>query len=99
MLLNYLIIDDEPIAHSLIEGFARELDYLHLVGNCHNAMQALPILKSQSVDLIFLDINMPKLTGFDFLKIYPTQPNPPQVIIISAHKEHALESYEYTITD
>lgn len=96
MLLNYLIIDDEPIAHSLIEGFARELDYLHLVGNCHNAIQALPILKSQSIDLIFLDINMPKLSGFDFLK---SLPNPPQVIIISAHKEHALESYEYKITD
>jgi len=96
MQINYLIIDDEPIAHTLIENFAKELDYMKLVGNCHNAMAALPLLKEQQIDLIFLDINMPKLSGFEFLK---TIANPPQIIIISAHKEHALESYEYTITD
>ncbi|NQY37768.1 MAG: response regulator transcription factor [Alteromonadaceae bacterium] len=96
MKLNYLIIDDEPIAHTLIENFAADLEYMNLIGNCHNAMTALPLLKTQQIDLIFLDINMPKLTGFEFLK---TLPNPPQVIIISAHKEYALESYEYTITD
>ncbi|WP_211279517.1 LytR/AlgR family response regulator transcription factor [Cognaticolwellia mytili] len=96
MQINYLIIDDEPIAHTLIEKFADELDYMKLIGNCHNAMSALPLLKTQQVDLIFLDINMPKLNGFEFLK---TLANPPQIIIISAHKEHALESYEYTIAD
>lgn len=96
MQINFLIIDDEPIAHTLIENFASELDYMNLVGNCHNAMAALPLLKTQQIDLIFLDINMPKLNGFEFLK---TLANPPQIIIISAHKEHALESYEYTITD
>ncbi|MCJ8318065.1 MAG: LytTR family DNA-binding domain-containing protein [Colwellia sp.] len=96
MQINFLIIDDEPIAHTLIENFASELDYMKLIGNCHNAMAALPLLKSQQIDLIFLDINMPKLSGFEFLK---TLTNPPQIIIISAHKEHALESYEYTITD
>lgn len=96
MQINFLIIDDEPIAHTLIENFSKELDYLKLVGNCHSAMAALPLLKTQQVDLIFLDINMPKLNGFEFLK---TLANPPQIIIISAHKEHALESYEYTITD
>jgi len=96
MQINYLIIDDEPIAHTLIENFARELDYMKLMGNCHSAMSALPLLKTQQIDLIFLDINMPKLSGFEFLK---TLTNPPQIIIISAHKEHALESYEYTIAD
>ena len=94
--VNYLIIDDEPIAHKLIENFAADLDYMQLAGNCHSAIDALPLLKSQQIDLIFLDINMPKLTGFQFLK---TLQHPPQVIIISAHKEHALESYEYVITD
>jgi len=69
---------------------------MKLIGNCHSAMAALPLLKTQQIDLIFLDINMPKLSGFEFLK---TLANPPQIIIISAHKEHALESYEYTITD
>jgi len=96
MQINYLIIDDEPIAHTLIENFAKELTYMKLMGNCHSAMSALPLLKTQQIDLIFLDINMPKLSGFEFLK---TLAKPPQVIIISAHKEHALESYEYTIAD
>ena len=64
--LNYLIIDDEPIAHSLIENFATELDYLTLSGNCYSAMEALPLLKTQQIDLIFLDINMPKISGFTF---------------------------------
>lgn len=96
MKINYLIIDDEPIAHTLIESFAKELDYLTLAGNCHSAMSALPIMKSQNIDLIFLDINMPKLNGFEFLS---TLTKSPQIIIISAHKEHALESYEYTIAD
>lgn len=96
MQINYLIIDDEPLAHTLIESFARELDYMKLLGNCHSAMSALPLLKTQQIDLIFLDINMPKLSGFEFLKTLTT---PPQIIIISAHKEYALESYEYIIAD
>jgi len=96
MKINYLIIDDEPIAHTLIESFAKELDYMKLIGNCHSAMSALPLLKTQQIDLIFLDISMPKLSGFEFLK---SLAKPPQIIIISAHKEHALESYEYTIAD
>jgi DNA-binding LytR/AlgR family response regulator len=96
MKINYLIIDDEPIAHTLIESFAKELDYMELIGNCHSAISALPLLKTRQVDLIFLDINMPKLSGFEFLK---TLANPPQIIIISAHKEHAFESYEYNIAD
>ena len=96
MQINYLIIDDEPIAHKLIESFAKELDYMNLVGNCHSAMAALPLLQDQQVDLIFLDINMPKLNGFEFLS---TLTHCPQIIVISAHKEHALESYEYSIAD
>ncbi|OKY25378.1 hypothetical protein BI291_03350 [Thalassotalea sp. PP2-459] len=96
MQINYLIIDDEPIAHTLIESFAEDIDYMNLIGNCHSAMSALPLLTTHQIDLIFLDINMPKLNGFEFLK---TLTYPPQIIIISAHREHAVESYEYTIAD
>lgn len=95
MTLNFLIIDDEPIAHKLIENFSKDLSYLNLVGNCYNAMDALPLLKQQ-IDLIFLDVNMPRISGFELIK---SLPNPPQIVIISAHKEFALESYEYAITD
>ncbi len=96
MKINYIIIDDEPIVHNLIEKFSSELSYLKLVGNCYTAIEAVPLLKEQKVDLIFLDIKMPKITGFDFLK---TLQNPPKVVIVSAYKEYALESYEYAITD
>ena len=94
--MNYLIIDDEPIAHTLIETFAKDIPSIHLIGHCYTAMEAIPFLQSEKIDLIFLDIQMPKLHGFDFLKTLHT---PPQIIIISAHAEYALEGYEYNITD
>ncbi len=96
MKINYLIIDDEPIAHKLIESFAKELDYLNLCGNCFTAIEAVPLLSEQQIDLIFLDLNMPKLKGFPFLQ---SLQNPPLVIVISAHQEYALEGYDYDILD
>lgn len=96
MKLNYLIIDDEPIAHKLVERFASELDFMHKVGNCYSAIEAAPVLQERQVDLIFLDLNMPKLKGFSFLQ---SLPHPPLVIVISAHQEFALEGYKYDIVD
>jgi len=96
MSLNYLIIDDEPIAHTLIENFADRLGDMNLAGNCYNAAQASAMLDEQQADLIFLDIQMPQITGFEFLKGLR---NPPQIIIVSAHQQYALESYEYAIAD
>lgn len=96
MPLNFAIIDDEPLAHSLIENFANKLEHLTLVGNCHNAEQAKSLLSAQRVDFIFLDIQMPQITGFEFLRGLN---NPPKIIIVSAHKEYALESYDYGISD
>jgi DNA-binding LytR/AlgR family response regulator len=89
-------MDDEPIAHKLIANFADKRGEMQLVGNCYSALEATSMLASHPVDLIFLDINMPKMTGFEFLN---TLQNPPQVIVVSAHREYALESYEYEITD
>jgi DNA-binding LytR/AlgR family response regulator len=96
MTINYLIIDDEPIAHKLIEKFANELDYMHLCGNCFTALEAVPMLSEKQIDLIFLDLNMPKLKGFSFLQ---SLQNPPLVIVISAHQEYAIEGYNYDILD
>ncbi|MFK7935052.1 MAG: LytR/AlgR family response regulator transcription factor [Saprospiraceae bacterium] len=96
MSLRALIIDDEPLAHRIIEQYASDLDFIEIVGNCHLATEALTFLKQQSVDLIFLDINMPKLKGLDFLRILP---NPPLVIITSAYEEYALESFELDVCD
>lgn len=94
--MNYLIIDDEPTAHKLITRFAQAHPILNLVGSCFNAMQAEQLMQSNQIDVIFLDINMPKMTGFEFLTALK---QPPQIVVISAHQEYALESYEYEITD
>lgn len=95
-MTKYLIIDDEPIAHRIIEGYCQKLPYLEKVGNCYNAFEAMQFLNQTQVDLIFLDINMPELTGFELLK---SMPAPPATIVTSAHKEFALEGYELDISD
>lgn len=94
--MKYLIIDDEPAAHKLITRFAKNYADLELVGQCFNAMQAQQLMQEHDVDLIFLDINMPQMTGFEFLTALKHQP---QIVVISAHQEYALESYEYEISD
>lgn len=95
-MMRYLIIDDEPIAHGIIEDYAAALINLQKVGNCYNALEALTILQREQIDLIFLDINMPKLSGFDMLK---TLSSKPKVIVTSAYQEYALEGYEMEVTD
>ncbi|MFK7775526.1 MAG: LytR/AlgR family response regulator transcription factor [Saprospiraceae bacterium] len=95
-MTTYCIIDDEPIAHRIIEGYCENLPYLEKKGNCYDAFEAMQLLNKISVDLIFLDINMPKISGFDLLK---TMMNPPTVIVTSAHQEFALEGYELNISD
>lgn len=94
--MNYCIIDDEPIAHRIIEGYCKNLPMLNKIGNCFDAFEAIQFMNSNSVDLIFLDINMPKLSGFGLLK---TMSQFPKVIVTSAHTEFALEGYELNISD
>ncbi len=96
MKLRYIIVDDESIAHRVIEKYCTDLPFLQLEANCYDALQALSLLRERSVDLIFLDINMPKLKGFDFLR---TLDSPPQVIVTSAYQEYALEGFELNVCD
>lgn len=95
-MTKYLIIDDELIAHDIIKGYCDMLPEMELQKNCYDAIEALGYLSENQVDLIFLDLNMPKLKGFAFLK---TLTNPPKVIVTTAYKEHALEGYELNIVD
>lgn len=95
-MIYYLIIDDEPIAHRIIENYCDHLQHLEKKGSCYNAFEALQFLNENTVDLLFLDIKMPKLSGFDFLK---TLPNPPKIIVTTAYREFALEGYELNISD
>lgn len=95
-MITYLIIDDENIAHDIIKGYCDVLPNMKLLKNCYDAIDALAFLQENNVDLIFLDLNMPKLKGFDFLK---TLSKPPTVIVTTAHKEQALEGYELNVVD
>ena len=95
-MIKYIIVDDEIAAHNNIKDYADNLPNLKLVQNCYNAFEAISFLNSNQVDLIFLDINMPKLSGFDFLK---TLQNPPKVIVCSAYAEFAIVGYAFNITD
>ena len=94
--MRYIIVDDEQIAHKIIMEYAEMLPYLKLQKNCYSALEALEYLNTNQVDLIFLDLNMPKLKGFDFLK---TLSAPPKVIVTTAYSEFALEGYELNIQD
>ena len=94
--LQVLIIDDEPLAHKVIIEYARDLPFLEISAQAHLATEALGILRRQPIDLIFLDINMPRLQGLDFLR---SLQRPPLVIITSAYQEYALESFELNVVD
>ncbi|ETN95516.1 LytR/AlgR family response regulator transcription factor [Zhouia amylolytica] len=95
-MISYIIIDDEPIAHRIIEGYCEHLPQLKKAGNCFNAFEAMQLLNEQQIDLLFLDINMPRLSGLSFIK---TLSNPPEIIITTAYKDHALEGYELNVCD
>lgn len=95
-MISYLIIDDEPIAHDIIKGYCDLLPNMQLMKNCYDALEAFDYLSKNKVDLIFLDLNMPVLKGFEFLK---TLQNSPKVIVTTAYQEFALEGYEHNISD
>lgn len=95
-MIRYLIVDDEYVAHDIIKGYCDLLPQMQLMKNCYDALEAFEYLNKHEVDLIFLDLNMPVLKGFEFLK---TLNNPPRVIVTTAYKEYALEGYEYNISD
>jgi len=91
-----LIIDDEPLAIDVIKDYIQQIPQLELVGTCQDAMKAFEIINSQSIDLLFLDIEIPGINGIDFIK---SLTNPPSVILTTAFREYALESYEIEVVD
>jgi DNA-binding LytR/AlgR family response regulator len=91
-----IIIDDEPLAIKVIRSHVSKFDFIEVVAECKNALQAVDVLRKENVDLMFLDINMPKVTGLDFLKSIP---HPPYVIITTAYREYALEGFDLNVVD
>ncbi|GMN11009.1 LytTR family DNA-binding domain-containing protein [Croceitalea sp. MTPC9] len=96
MMLKVIIIDDEPLAINVLESHAEKIEQLNVVKTFSNAVNASIFLQNNTVDIIFLDINMPVLDGFGFLE---TLKKKPMVVITSAHAEYALKSYEVEAID
>jgi len=96
MKLNCLIIDDEPFARKGLEEHVQQIDFLHCAASCENALRATSYLSEQQIDLIYLDIQMPKVSGIDFLK---SLKNPPLVVITTAYSDYALEGYTLDVID
>jgi DNA-binding LytR/AlgR family response regulator len=95
-MINCVIIDDEPLAREGMSSYVREVDFLKLIGVCENPLELTKIMDQQPVDLIFLDIQMPKMNGLDFLK---TVQNPPIVIITTAYPTYAIEGFQLNVLD
>ena len=91
-----IIVEDEPLAAEVLEDYIKQVPFLQLKGICSDAIYAMDMLQKEKIDLIFLDIHLPKLKGFDFVKALK---NPPQVIITSAYQEYALQGYELNVVD
>lgn len=94
--MKYIVIDDEPIAHRIIEGYCDKIPFLEKVGNAYDAFEALEMLQENEVDLIFLDINMPKMNGFEMIRSLPSAPH---IIVTSAYQQYALEGFELNVVD
>jgi len=95
-ILKCLLVDDEPPAIDLIDKYISMIDHLEVVGKSHSAVKAFDMLKETPVDLMFLDIQMPVLNGIDFIK---TLSHPPAIILTTAYRDYAFESYDLDIID
>lgn len=94
--INCIIADDEELARGILENYVAKIDRLNLISTCKNGMEVYNVLKANTVDLLFLDINMPLLSGIELLR---TLKNPPPVIITTAYRKYALEGYELNVID
>jgi DNA-binding LytR/AlgR family response regulator len=95
-MMKCIIVDDEPLAIEILESYVSKVEQLRLEGSFRNAISAFTFLQQHQVDLIFLDIQMPKLSGIDFLK---TLKNPPKVIFTTAFRDYAIEGFELEVAD
>lgn len=95
-MINCLVVDDEPIAREGMMEYIGQIDYLNAVAQCKSAVEAACWLRKKKIDLVFLDIQMPKLTGIEFVKALA---NPPLIIFTTAYSEYALEGFELDVVD
>jgi len=94
--MNCLIVDDNIMARAVVKNMLAQFDNFILVGECENPIQAINVMKKKSIDLIFLDVEMPKMTGLEFLKSLEKRP---LIILITAKTDYAVEAFEYNVVD
>jgi two-component system, LytTR family, response regulator len=95
-MMNCVIVDDEPLAREGIARYVGEIDFLNLIATCENPVELMKVLDQHAIDLIFLDIQMPKMNGIDFLKMVKS---PPMVIITTAFPSFALDGFQLNVLD
>ena len=93
---NCIIIEDEPLAAEVLQDYIRQVPFLKLVDCCSDAFFAMESLKKYDIDLLFLDIHLPKMKGLDLIRVLR---DPPKIIITSAYQEYALQGYEFNVID
>ena len=93
---NCIIIEDEPLAAEVLQDYIRQVPFLKFIEHCSDAFYAMEALQKHAIDLMFLDINLPKMKGMDLIKVLK---KPPRVIITSAYQEYALQGYEFNVID
>lgn len=91
-----MIVDDEPPAREVLRRYIAQLPMLSIAGECPNAVQAMVLLRQQPIDLLFVDIQMPKITGIDLIK---SMPSLPKVILTTAYEQYALQAFDLEVTD
>jgi two-component system LytT family response regulator len=96
MKIKCLLVDDEPLALQLLQKHIAQLDFFEVAGTCSNAVKALELLNRYDIDLLFLDIRMPQISGVELLK---TLRNPPRTILTTAYREYALDGYDLDVVD
>ena len=96
MNIRCIIVDDEPLSQKVVQRFLKDVPYLELVATCSHAFEAMEVLKNNDVHLIFLDINMPRLSGINFVK---TLSNPPLIIFTTAYPEYAVDGFDLEAVD
>jgi DNA-binding LytR/AlgR family response regulator len=94
--LRCLIVEDEPLAAEILEGYLQEVPHLVWVKSCSDAIAAMEVLREDSIDVLFLDIHLPRLKGLDFLR---SLRNPPSVILTTAYHQYAVEAFELEVVD
>lgn len=94
--MRCIIVDDDELSRSILEDLVNDTEELELIKSCEDAVEAFKLIRDEHIDLVFLDIEMPKMDGMEMLRNL----NPlPQIIFVTAHAEYAVESYEYNVTD